>query len=115
MIVDCAHYRDGHRHDGKAMDIARVAEISRQENERGFVWIGLVEPDAGELAAVQRQFGLNELAVEDAQSFHLRRCRLIANPSFDNEWRPPYVGHAARNKAATVASPLGSERTVRTT
>jgi magnesium transporter len=31
-----------------------------------------VEPDAGELAAVQRQFGLNELAVEDAQSFHLR-------------------------------------------
>lgn len=72
MIVDCALYRDGHRQQGGAMDLERAAEICRQQDERGFAWIGLFEPDAGELAAVQRQFGLNELAVEDAQSFHLR-------------------------------------------
>ncbi len=72
MIVDCAHYRDGRRQQAGAMDIERAAEVSRQEDERGFVWIGLFEPDPDELATVQRQFGLNELAVEDAQSFHLR-------------------------------------------
>lgn len=54
------------------MDLARAAEISRSEDEHGFVWVGLFEPEADELAAVQHQFGLNELAVEDAQSFHLR-------------------------------------------
>jgi magnesium transporter len=72
VIVDCAHYRDGHRQHAGPMDMEQAAEICRQEDERGIVWIGLFEPDAGELAAVQRQFGLNELAVEDAQSFHLR-------------------------------------------
>ncbi len=72
MIVDCAHYREGHRQHADAMEIERAAELSRQEDEGGFVWIDLFEPDAGELATVQRQFGLNELAVEDAHSFHLR-------------------------------------------
>jgi magnesium transporter len=72
LIVDCAHYRDGHRqHDGP-MDLADAAEIARQEDERGFIWIGLVEPGIDELTEVRHRFGLNELAVEDAQSFHLR-------------------------------------------
>lgn len=72
MIVDCAHYREGHRQHADAMEIERAAELSRQDDEGGFVWIDLFEPDGGELATVQRQFGLNELAVEDAHSFHLR-------------------------------------------
>src|SRR6476660_3997861 len=38
----------------------------------GFVWLGMVEPSPDELERVQRIFGLHELAVEDAQSFHLR-------------------------------------------
>lgn len=54
------------------MDIADAAQVSGGGDGDDFVWIGLFEPDAGELAAVQEQFGLNELAVEDAQSFHLR-------------------------------------------
>jgi magnesium transporter len=41
-------------------------------SEPGFVWLGLVEPSSEELAAVQERFGLHDLAVEDAQSFHLR-------------------------------------------
>ena len=72
MIVDCAHYRDGHRQQDSAMDIQRAAQISRREDESGFVWVGLHDPSPDELAAVQHEFGLNELAVEDAQSFHLR-------------------------------------------
>jgi magnesium transporter len=70
MIVDCAHYRDGRRqHEGK-MDPREAAAICREEP--GFVWLGMVEPSAEELAGVQATFGLHELAVEDAQSFHLR-------------------------------------------
>ena len=38
----------------------------------GFVWLGMVDPTADELERLQRIFGLHELAVEDAQSFHLR-------------------------------------------
>jgi magnesium transporter len=70
MIVDCAYYRDGRRqHEGK-MDPRDAAEICRAQP--GFVWLGMVEPSAVELASVQAIFGLHELAVEDAQSFHLR-------------------------------------------
>ena len=70
MIVDCAHYRDGRRqHEGK-MDPREAAAICRRET--GFVWLGMVEPGPEELDTIQRIFGLHELAVEDAQSFHLR-------------------------------------------
>ena len=70
MIVDCAHYRDGRRqHEGK-MDTSEAAAICR--NDPGFVWLGMVEPTPEELASVQDTFGLHDLAVEDAQSFHLR-------------------------------------------
>ena len=71
MIIDCAHYVDGKRqHDGR-MDLDRAAEVCEAGNE-GFVWIGLFEPSSEELADVQRRFGLHDLAVEDAQTLHLR-------------------------------------------
>jgi magnesium transporter len=70
MIVDCAHYRDGRRqHEGK-MEPREAARICK--NDPGFVWLGMVEPSEEELTNVQDIFGLHELAVEDAQSFHLR-------------------------------------------
>jgi magnesium transporter len=70
MIVDCAHYRDGRRqHEGK-MDPREAAAICK--HDPGFVWLGMVDPSPEELADVQGIFGLHELAVEDAQSFHLR-------------------------------------------
>jgi magnesium transporter len=70
MIVDCAHYRDGRRQHQGMMDPREAAEICRAQP--GFVWLGMVEPSPEELAGVQAIFGLHELAVEDAQSFHLR-------------------------------------------
>ncbi len=71
MIIDCAHYRDGRRQHEGPMELASAADICQHE-DGGFVWIGLFEPDPSELAAVQQRFGLHDLAVEDAQSFHLR-------------------------------------------
>jgi magnesium transporter len=71
MIIDCAHYRGGVRqHDGP-MELDRAAEICT-DGEDGFIWMGLFEPGPEELALVQERFGLHDLAVEDAQTFHLR-------------------------------------------
>src|SRR4051794_33723062 len=71
MIVDCAHYRDGHRQHEGAMELDAAARLCREGSE-GFVWLGLFEPDEAELEEVRNRFGLHELAVEDAQAFHLR-------------------------------------------
>jgi len=69
MIVDCAYYLDGHRSDTGPMSLQEAAARSGQG---GFVWLGLFEPDAAELAQVRDLFGLHELAVEDAQNMHMR-------------------------------------------
>jgi magnesium transporter len=69
MIIDCAHYQDGLRQEDGPASVQDAAARSR---EGGFVWLGLFEPDAKEFDQVQAAFGLHELAVEDAQSEHLR-------------------------------------------
>jgi len=69
MIIDCAHYLDGRRQDEGAVSLEEAADRCRQG---GFVWLGLFEPGVHELAQVRESFGLHELAVEDAQTFHLR-------------------------------------------
>ena len=63
-IVDCAAYLDGRRVPG-CHDATPAIERVRLEG-RGFVWIGLHEPDTDEMTVVAELFGLHELAVEDA-------------------------------------------------
>ena len=67
-IVDWALYRDGMReriaNHHEAIDLAR--------SDGGFVWIGLHEPDASELADIAQEFSLHPLAVEDAVHAHQR-------------------------------------------
>jgi magnesium transporter len=72
VIVDCAHYRDGRRQHEGPMELEQAAGICRADDGAGFVWLGIVEPEPQELEEVQERFGLHDLAVEDAQSFHLR-------------------------------------------
>src|SRR5499425_2374013 len=69
MIIDCAHYQDGRRRDQRAVPLEEAAARCGQG---GFVWLGLFEPSDEELAQVRETFGLHELAVEDAQNFHMR-------------------------------------------
>jgi magnesium transporter len=69
MIIDCAHYQDGRRRDEGAVPLQEAAARCGQG---GFVWLGLFEPGEEELAQVRDTFGLHELAVEDAQTFHMR-------------------------------------------
>jgi Mg2+ and Co2+ transporter CorA len=69
MIIDCAHYQDGRRRDEGAVPLEEAAARCGQG---GFVWLGLFEPSGEELAQVRDALGLHELAVEDAQNFHMR-------------------------------------------
>src|SRR6266566_2991864 len=68
MIIDCAHYQDGRRRDEGTVPLEEAAARCGQG---GFVWLGLLEPSDEELAQVRDTFGLHELAVEDAQNFHM--------------------------------------------
>jgi magnesium transporter len=69
MIVDCAVYRRGFRLPGEFTPDAAFRE-SREPDS--FVWVGLHEPTPEEFEAVRCEFGLHELAVEDAIKAHQR-------------------------------------------
>jgi magnesium transporter len=67
-VVACALYCDGRR----VRDIA-VEEIGAfAGRDGGIVWLGLHEPDAALLGAIQAQLGLHELLIEDANQAHQR-------------------------------------------
>jgi magnesium transporter len=68
MLVNCVAYQDGY----KVADIP-VTEIHQYTTRPNcFVWVALKDPDAAELATLREEFGLHELAVEDAQHGHQR-------------------------------------------
>jgi magnesium transporter len=71
VIVDCAHYKDGARQHEGPLSIEEAARRPRDVPGE-FVWIGLHEPDPGELDELARLFSLHELAVEDAGLEHQR-------------------------------------------
>ncbi|MBM3383679.1 MAG: magnesium/cobalt transporter CorA [Betaproteobacteria bacterium] len=68
MLVNCVAYQDGR----KLADIAQ-GEIHDYLARPGcFVWVALRDPSEEDLLEMQRQFGLHELAVEDARHGHQR-------------------------------------------
>jgi magnesium transporter len=69
MLVNCIAYgRDGR----KLRDIA-LDEISEYlKDTDAFVWVGLHEPDEPLLEKLQEEFGLHDLAIEDAHNAHQR-------------------------------------------
>ena len=69
MIVDRAIYRDGVR-IADAPGLAQIAQTCR--DGAGLAWIGLYRPSEAEFDEVARDFGLHELAVEDAVQAHQR-------------------------------------------
>jgi magnesium transporter len=69
MIVDCAVYEEGRRLAGEHSLRGAVEACQRGG---AFVWLGLHEPTEDELDSVRREFGLHELAVEDALNAHQR-------------------------------------------
>ena len=62
MVVNCAVYENGCR-----VGNIPVEDISEALKDPGlFVWVGLHEPDEALLRQIQEEFGLHDLAVEDA-------------------------------------------------
>jgi magnesium transporter len=72
MIIDCAHYKDGARQQEDALTPEQAAERARDAGEGEFVWIGIHEPEPGDMERLAKLFDLHELAVEDAQMAHQR-------------------------------------------
>jgi magnesium transporter len=77
-VIDWAAYIDGHRVSTQTIsDAVRMVRDGRltapdEEVSGGFVWVGLHEPSAAELAELAEVFGLHPLAVEDAIHAHQR-------------------------------------------
>jgi magnesium transporter len=67
-IVNCVAYRKGVRLDPFPID--DISEVIQQPDL--FLWIGLHEPDDALLNKMQEEFGLHELAMEDARAAHQR-------------------------------------------
>ncbi len=69
MVVNCiAYHKDGRRIGDVTLDA-----ISDVLTEPGtFVWVGLHEPDEHLLLKLQDEFGLHDLAIEDAHAAHQR-------------------------------------------
>jgi magnesium transporter len=68
MLVNCVAYQDGRKlADIDASEIS--AYVARPDC---FVWVALRDPEPAELEAMQAQFGLHPLAVEDARHGHQR-------------------------------------------
>ena len=69
MIVDCAVYKEGRRREG---DVAVEQAVAACREPGAFSWIGLYEPSEAEFESIRTEFGLHELAVEDAIHAHQR-------------------------------------------
>ena len=68
-VVNCAVYdRNGQRSNIGLDAISDVLAV----DDGSFVWVGLYEPDESQLEKLQEEFGLHDLAIEDAQHAHQR-------------------------------------------
>ncbi len=68
MLINCVAYQEG-----KKLNSIPVEEISDYiQKEACFVWVALKDATTAELKQMQDEFGLHDLAVEDAQQGHQR-------------------------------------------
>ena len=68
MLVNCIAYAK----DGRKLRDITLDEISEFLSGDSFVWVGLHEPDETLLDKLQQEFGLHDLAIEDAHHAHQR-------------------------------------------
>ena len=68
VVNSVAYDRGGRRRD---IGLDQISD-ALGEDDGSFVWVGLYEPEAGLLDKLQEEFGLHDLAVEDAHNAHQR-------------------------------------------
>ena len=69
VVGDCGVYSDGRRLPGR-VPLHRAGDAARATD--GFVWVGLQQATAADIAEVAEEFRLPALAVEDAVKAHQR-------------------------------------------
>ena len=67
MLVNCIAYGHG---KGRSIALDDISEVIK--DPQVFVWVGLYEPSEELLEKLSAEFGLHELAIEDAHSAHQR-------------------------------------------
>ena len=68
-VINCVVYdKDGKRHD---IGLDAISDVLANEDS-GFIWVGLYEPADEILEKLHEEFGLHDLAIEDAQNAHQR-------------------------------------------
>ena len=68
MLINCVAYENGR----KLADITVEAISDYLARPGCFVWVALKDPGPGELAVMEHEFGLHELAIEDARKTNQR-------------------------------------------
>lgn len=68
MVVNSIIYRAGKR--GEEVKIEDIGDAINESDN--YVWLGVCEPDAAFMHTIQQEFGLHELAIEDALAAHQR-------------------------------------------
>jgi magnesium transporter len=100
-IIDCALYVDGVRQPGSWHYAEALAAARKQRH--GFVWVGLKEPGAREMAAIAETFQLHELAVEDAVNSSQRpKVERYGDMTFMTMRTARYVEHDELTESSEV-------------
>ena len=92
-VIDCAAYCGGSRVADLGIDQIRPA-LSQDDQ---FVWLGLYEPEQDVLRQVQKQFGLHDLAIEDAYNAHQRPKLELYEDSLFVVLRTAHMSTSARH------------------
>ena len=69
MVRNCVAYTDAGARS-REIELESVSDVL--DAGQGFVWVGLHEPDEPLLESLQEEFGLHDLAIEDAHHAHQR-------------------------------------------
>ena len=102
-VVDCGIYFDGRRERGRYEHAAAIRRV--RESGRGFVWIGLHDPDQHQMESVAAVFGLHELIVEDAVSGRQRpKLEAYEDTLVLNMATVQYIEHESVSEANEIVS-----------
>jgi magnesium transporter len=100
-VIDCALYVDGVRQPGDWN--YRDALAAARNTRKAFLWLGLKEPDADELADIADAFDLHELPVEDAVKSHQRpKVERYGDMTFVTMRTARYVEHVELTETSEV-------------
>ncbi|NMC23815.1 MAG: magnesium transporter, partial [Serratia sp.] len=67
-VINSVAYRDGKRLQD--VTVEDISEVLKEPDT--FVWLGLWQPEDSYMRSVQEEFGLHDLAIEDALTAHQR-------------------------------------------